>query len=315
MSTKPSLNGERSQFMLAGIAFALTVLMFSWVRVDPTMDRQFSVGVRWVTPPDSQIVSPQVDRVQVGVRGRLTAVQSLDPTEIDPIVVTLGERRNQQISIGPNDVTLPTGIKVTTIFPRAIDIELEAIATKSVPIQVRIIGHEQDSYAVGTVATNVDSVEVRGPASRVEPIDAVWTAPIDVTGLSATFRRTVAVRISDPLVTLDRNEVSVTVPIETPEVTRTLQNIKVLTLNSRYDSSVRPESMSVTIRGPKVVVDQLNEQVLHATIDLAAENDRPPSTFQRQPKVMNLPREVKLVQFHPTDFLVTTSKRKPALDE
>jgi YbbR domain-containing protein len=294
------------------IAFVLTLALFIWVREDRESAVTGYVPVSPVIPEGMVLVSDPVERVRVTVGGRWTDLNKFDPSQLQTIRLNVEEDTSGLVSITADMIKLPPGLRVTSIQPNYVRVELEPAASHSVPIRPRIAGEPAESFDLGDVAVRPPRIQVTGPESSVENLEYVWTEPVDVTDRTESFEKRVNLRIDDPYVQYDVDRIiTVKVPIDTQEVTRTLQDVGVVAVNTTHETDIRPETISVTVRGPKPIIDRMSGETIYAAIDLAAEDDKPPGTFSKPARIANLPPEVNLVAFHPTEFVVTTRRAPP----
>lgn len=291
------------------IAFVLTLALFIWVREDRESAVTGQVPIRLVIPEGMVLVSEPVERVRVTVGGRWSDLNKFDPSQLSPITLNVAADAGGLVGISADMIRLPPGLRVTSIQPNYVRVELEPAESKSVEIRPRRVGDPGGSFDLGDIKVTPERIEVTGPRSSVENLEYVWTEPVDVTDRTESFEKRVQLRIDDPFIQYDiARPITVRVTIATQEVTRTIQEVGVFGVNTSYAASVRPDTVTVTIRGPKPTVDKMSADSIYAAIDLSAESERPPGTFSKQARIVNLPPDVNLVQFHPTDFLVTTER-------
>lgn len=295
------------------VAFILTLSLFIWVRDDRQASVVAFAPVRIVIPEGMELVSPPIDRVRLTVQGRWSDINGFDPTSVEPVQIEASRESDQVIPITSDMVSLPGGLRTTSIQPDALKVELEVQESKSVTIEPRIVGEPRENYRIGEPKTSPGSVELRGPASAISKMRSVATEPIDVSGQTQTIERQVQLRLDNSFVSYNRDiPITVTVPIETLEVQRTVQNIPIVVVNSRQPMTTKPAEISVTVRGPKAVVDELNSEDLHASIDMSGIKESGEQLFERQPVVKNLPPDIRLVDYHPKDVVVSANREEPS---
>lgn len=295
---------------LKAIALILTLALFIWVREDREAVMSGDVPVRIAVPRGRVLINQPDDRARITVRGRWSALNRFNPSDVPPITITVDEDDDDAlVALTPDMVQVPVGVQVASVQPNYVRVETAPEATREVPIRARIIGQPRDSYRLGEVEVSPRSVELRGPESTVEALRFVTTEPIDVTDIHEETHKRVRLRLEDPLLQYDLDRpITVTLPIETQEVVRTIQGVPVAAINTTAQTTIAPRNVSVTVRGPKAIVDALNADSVQAWLDLSAEDNRPLGTFQKQVEIKNLPPGVQLVSFHPTDFRVTTRR-------
>lgn len=294
---------------LKAAAFVITLVLFIWVRDDREATVVATAPVRLIIPENMVMVSAPVDRVRLTVRGRWSDVSRFDPTEVQAISLEASLEHDQTIVVSEDAVILPGSLQVVNIQPELIRLQLEPLRRKRVKIQPRVVGQPRDSYRLGAIEIEPAELEFSGPENVIEAMDAVWTEPIDISDRTQSIDRRVQVRPDSPLVRHDSNTpITIRIPIETLEVTRTVQNVQVRAVNTTKETTIFPASITATIRGPKPVVDAFDSESIFATIDLAVEERRGAGTFEKQPAIKNLPSNLTLVDFHPKDVIVTTRK-------
>lgn len=297
------------------IAFVLTLALFIWVREDRQSAVQAFVPVRVQFPEGMVLVSDPPERLRVTVIGRWSDLNTFDPSQVPAVSVEADEDTNGLVSISSDMIELPPGLRIDTIQPNFVRVELEPGATRSVPLRPRIVGEPGQSFALGEVSVRPQRVPVTGPRSSITDLEYLWTEPVDITDRTESFDKRVQLRVDDPLIQYDVDRpITVRVPITTEEVTRTIQEVSVVGVNTTYAIKIRPNSATVTVRGAKPIVDKMSPDSIYAAIDLSEESRKPPGTFSKTARIANLPPDVNLVQFHPNDFLVTTTRaeREPA---
>jgi len=300
-------------WVFKAVAFILTLSLFIWVRDDRQASVVAFAPLRIVIPDGMELVSPPLDRVRLTVRGRWSEVNSFDPTSVDPIPVEATREAEQLIPITASMVRLPNGLRPTSIQPDVVKVRLEEEDRKTVRVKLRIVGEPRDNYRLGEIQIDPPQVGISGPKSAIADVDFISTEPIDVTGQSQTIRRQLQLRPENPMVSYELKEpLSVVIPIETVEVQRTLQNISVIIVNSPRPADVTPQTVSATVRGPKVAVDQLDPGSIQARVDMADTEAKPPGNFERQPVIKPLPSDVNLVDYFPKDVIVTTRPVQPS---
>src|SRR5690554_3788188 len=179
-----------------------------------------------------------------------------------------------------------------------------------VPIILQTTGQPQSSYVVEGIDVNPARVAIRGPRSRLDRINSVQTEPVDVSNRNESFERNVQLRVDDGLVRVDYDSrISVEVRIGSELDTRTLEDVPITGVNTSLQVDISPSTTSVTVRGPKGVVDALDPDVVRAEIDLNEEDRRPAGTFSKTVEIQNLPPSVELIRVYPDRFRVVTDER------
>lgn len=132
---------------------------------------------------------PQVEIRVVGDKRRLGQIRERDlRISIDLTDLAAGDH---VVNLSPSNVTaydLPTGVRLEDIQPNRINVKLESVAAKEVPIKVRTRGQLEDGYEMASEPiASPEKVRVRGPASVIEKLTEVSTEIIDISDKKSDF--------------------------------------------------------------------------------------------------------------------------------
>ncbi|MEZ4460009.1 MAG: CdaR family protein [bacterium] len=297
-------------FAVKVVALLITLWLSIWVRNDREATVVAHAAIRIEIPDNMVLVTQPIERVRLTVRGRSSDVNRFDPTEVPPLSVVASDEPDQMLTFTPDMVQLPQGLEVAQITPEFARVRLEPIARKKVPISPRLGGEPRADYVVGHVEVTPPTIELSGPASSIAKVQAVNTELVDITDRSQSIERRVQLRVDDPLIRYDAaTTVMIKIPIDTAEVTRSINGVRLLAVNTTRLATIAPATLNVSLRGPKAAIDSLSPGELLATVDLEQEDHRGAGTYEKQPVVKNLPTGVTLVDYHPKNVIVSTIAR------
>lgn len=209
----------------------VVIAVFIWLYVmsneSPDYERTFS-GVA-VAIENTALLSNEYDlsvisgygaRADITVTGKKSDLISYSLEDIIPSVDVSGIKApgKHQLSIS---VTTPDGCATNSVSPTSIEVYVDRIATKTVPVKVNIVSVQHDqSITLGVATPDVSAVTVSGPATV---IDAAEAAVVDLelgeltTGISARGALRVVTEdgatVDNPYLTLSQNSVGVDVPV------------------------------------------------------------------------------------------------------
>lgn len=139
-------------------------------------------------PAGTMVVSPLPDAVDVRVRGPFTPLRQLDPSKLDAVVDLIearpGERR---YALAPEDINVPRNVEVISISPPEIQIELDSIAEKQVPILPDLQGRPAAGWALEDAAAEPRVARIAGPSGALARTAAVRTEPVSIEGREGSF--------------------------------------------------------------------------------------------------------------------------------
>ena len=220
---------ENWTLKLLSLLFALILWMFIMG------ERRQEVGYRVPLelqniPADLMIANEVPSLVDVRVSGPRTLLMKVSPNDISIAVdltdlqpgLTTFKRLEERLN-------LPSGLRVTRLSPSFIDLKLERIKQKKVPVQIALVGEPLQGYQVGKVLATPSQVLIEGAESELKSVSSVTTEQVDLHGVNQGFSQIV------PLVHLGTytyfkdektTEIQVEIlPVETPEETESPETV------------------------------------------------------------------------------------------
>ena len=139
-------------------------------------------------PPGMMVANDVPSLIDVRISGPRTLLMNLRPNDISISVdlkdlqpgLTTFRRLEEHLNI-------PSALKVTRVSPSFVDIKLERIKDKKVPIKVVLTGAPADGYEVVSTSANPARVTVEGAESEVKNVEEVPTEAVDVAGAKESF--------------------------------------------------------------------------------------------------------------------------------
>ena len=84
-------------------------------------------------------------------------------------------------------LNLPSGLRVTRLSPSFIDLKLERIKQKLVPIKVALTGEPLSGFKVESVRVVPDEVIIEGGETELKSVSEVTTGEVDLNGVNEGF--------------------------------------------------------------------------------------------------------------------------------
>ena len=180
----------------------LASLLYAHVVTEQERERVVNVSIAVVGLADTLTATGELpQRVQVKVRGKwkdlirlgLTRpVLSLDlaASKPGPFRTSITGEDVQRRALSADLARLVTVTEV--LEPRSVDLEVEAKASRYVPVRARVIGALPTGYRIdGAIRVEPDSVRVQGPTRALQEMDTLYTVPVDITGERERIQRQV----------------------------------------------------------------------------------------------------------------------------
>jgi YbbR domain-containing protein len=138
-------------------------------------------------PAGLEIVEPPVAAIDITLRAPNRLLDEIGPSGlVARIDLDRATVLQQEYPLNTSMIAVPPGAEVVKISPSKVAIRLERTAEAKLELRPLVRGRAAAGYR--HVRTDIDppSVVVRGPESLVGDVKAATTAPVDITGLTAS---------------------------------------------------------------------------------------------------------------------------------
>lgn len=203
---------------LGMMAVSLLAAFGLWLNVasEPELATILRAPVQYKNfPGDLEISSSIVDSIDVEARGPsgLLRPDSKIAAIIDFSDVTApGERT---FTIGTNEVRLPRGIRLVRTMPAQLRFVFERRASRDIPVVVPMTGQLPEGLKLAKVEIEPPTLTIMGPESRVYAAKKAMSDPLDLSTVTESGTRAVAVFVDEPEVRFARKpQVTVRVQVE-----------------------------------------------------------------------------------------------------
>lgn len=195
----------------ASVLFAVALWMFVISRGQTDISLEVQVGFRDI-PTGLQLAGGKSRTVTVGIRGHERFIKELNPGDVHVYVDMGGLKRGvHQLRIRSRNVRLPSPLRVVSVTPSSLNVQLEESLKKTVPVRAVVAGRPGEGFKAVSVEVMPPEVVVEGVVSEVRRIKAVETVPVDVTSASDTVVR--EARVVKPGGSMSTEPDSVTVKV------------------------------------------------------------------------------------------------------
>jgi YbbR domain-containing protein len=200
---------------LLSLAFALVLWFF--VMGERKLEVGYTVPLELKSVPEGMMVANEVPSlIDVRLSGPRTLLMNLSPKDIS-ISVDLADLKPGLTSFKRLEerLSIPSGVRVTRLSPSFIDVKLERIREKVVPLRVVFSGVPADGFRLGAVRLKPEQVTVQGAESEIKDVTEVTTDPVEVDGAKESFTLTVPISYRGKYTWLNDSEaVEVRVSVE-----------------------------------------------------------------------------------------------------
>jgi YbbR domain-containing protein len=220
--------------------------------------------------------TPVLDDKTVTVSGPEDVVNQVANVAATINVDGLTDNVDQSVRLVPRSASgeLVLGVSLTpALTGLRIDIE-QTKFSRSMAISPLITGSPADGYNVVSVSVNPPVITVRGEQAFIAGTSSVTTKPVDIAGATADVVKTVSLDLaSGAEVTGGPPVVTITVKIQ-PATGLYTFSVPVTVANLGANVSIRGAlpSVTVTLFGPRPVLESLSPNDIPAVIDLSGED-------------------------------------------
>ena len=264
-----SLRRLTARWKLKLTALALAILLWVVVSAEQTTTQWIPVRVDPVVRDPEFVLAgdpePRIVRVRFEGAGRELWELAL---ERPVLVLPLREVGNaRSFALDPSMVSLPEGVhgvRVTDVRPAVVRVQLQRLATRTVPVRPRIGARSQQHYVVGgTPAVFPAEVRLTGPEEALAQVESVSTRAFELVPDDSTFSQRVFLDTTGLHgITLSTQEVRVRGRVDR----RADRVFAVVPVTAPEGMTVDPAQVQVTVSGPDRVVREIAPPSLRAAV-------------------------------------------------
>ena len=275
MPGQPFLGTVTRNGRLKVAAFGLALFLWVLVRVGAPGRRDLlvPVNIRLDDPGWIVLGDPVPAAVLVRFSGPPTEMVRLNGFGDMSVAVPITDVSDEEmvIPIQPGWVPLDgyRGVQVEDIVPSAIDVHLDRLGTRTIPVRVSTRGRLPEHLALtGAPSLTPNFVVVSGPASLVERLDSLDIVPVTLSDVGEQAAVETPVDTAGMgQVTVLPNVLTLRIPAE-ESIERVIEGVLVIVDpvvgSGRID--VFPEAVQVTVRGARSRVSGMEAEFLRAVV-------------------------------------------------
>ena len=155
----------RKNLGLRGLALGLAVILWWFVAGESNVHVGFAVPLEIRNIPSGMAITNKVDRqVDVRLAGPSTLINTLQQKEISAAVdLSVAKAGRETIPLSERSVKVPAGVRVERVYPPYVEVILEKLERKTVPVLPQI-------KAPSRVRSRIAKTEVDPPSLEVEAL-------------------------------------------------------------------------------------------------------------------------------------------------
>lgn len=262
--------------MLRALALVLAIITWYAIREAISFETVVSdVPVQIAHDVGWAVLEKSVETVDIRFRGARGDVADLTRDRIRVSVEARGDHVNRArvvAKIRPDNVRAPNGARPVLIQPDEITFSMDREGERQVPVKAEMQEPVPDGFDIERVQCVPATVLLSGPLSKLQDVDAVHTAPIDLQGRVQSFKTRAALVAPADFGTARLNPDRVQVEVEIVEhaATRVLEGVPVRLLTpggATRTMSVDPAQVRVTVSGRGAALGTISPSEVRAFVD------------------------------------------------
>ncbi len=284
-------------------ALVTTLALWFMVTTSYKVEIVKKLPLNFITASDLVVSADTIRDVEVRFTGPRAFIHEIMQKNY-LINIDLRDRKLGFISyrLYPELLRLPLGVKVTGFYPSEIATRLEKLKTKTVNVIPSFAGEVPYGYKIKSINIEPKTVEVTGPESTVIKAEEVYTEVIDLSQISEPMTRNIAIdaKYREKFKNVSAENFSLLIDVVPYVVSKTFTNVNLRVVGSK-SYSIAKDKISVSIEGPKAIMDKLSVQDVKASIDLSF---NAPGVYD-EAIVVKLPDGIRLISITPKKIKVS----------
>jgi YbbR domain-containing protein len=245
-------------------------------------------------PPEKVIVESSAFSVKIKMSGSKRVLETVKPSIRAEVDLSDAKDGLNIIEITSKNIKVPPYVKILSVIPQSIEVKVEPIIKKSLPVMVKISSDED--YVVANLKTVPSEVVVEFPKGYEVKEDAIRVELEKKCDREGNFVYQTPVSLgSENLLTISPPKIKVKWICEKKLEELTLQKVPVQIANKREGVKyfLKPDRIDLKIRGWSKDLKRMDlKKEIRATVKV---EDYPPGTYKVEPEIQ-LPEGIELIE-------------------
>jgi YbbR domain-containing protein len=175
------------------LALVCALLLWFYVMGERRLEVAYAVPIELKNVPQGMVVTNDLPRdIDIRLSGPRALLSDLNQKEVRISIDLVGLKPGVTTFSRLDDhLRLPGGIQATRISPSFVDVKLERIIDKTVPVRVRLVGQLPGGYQLVAVDVSPERVVVEGAEGEIAGVSEVLTERIELGEIKGSAELTV----------------------------------------------------------------------------------------------------------------------------
>jgi YbbR domain-containing protein len=256
------------------------------------------------------VFDQSTDTVNIRFRGSRDDIRFIDSDQVE-VKIDISEhndRLRQTIKFSPRYVKAPSRAHAVQFDPSEITVTIDRQVERVLPVKVVLEGELPQGVQMEQNTCTPASVKVRGAERLLSELEQVRTVPVSLDGRYNSFKTHVAVASAGQPWTVLPERVTAEVSLVERVATRRIENSMVRPMLASDDTravKIRPEKVTVTLRGSPQRIADLNARDVYTYIDCTELTE--PADYE-VPVRADVPAGLQVEKIEPAAVQVTVRK-------
>jgi diadenylate cyclase len=196
----------RVELAVAGLLSVIFV-SYVWFTMTRGLDTPmtFDIPVEYVNrDPGIQIISASPKTLRVDLIGSSYLARSVREDQINARIDLSNKGIGRELfSITEKNFTLPPGVVLQNVTPQVVEVELDRIVKKVLPIQVDWVGRLPDDLRIVKATLNPRRIPLLGGSRILSEISTIYTEELSLDGIKESGNRTAKLNIEPASLKID----------------------------------------------------------------------------------------------------------------
>lgn len=182
-------------------AFVLAIGLWFYVAGEETVQTDLKIPIQFVLAEGMVITEQKIDLLTISVSGRRDVISKLAEGELVCKVdfTNYKEPLTRAFTVERDLLPLDPEITVLEIIPESLEVKIDRLVQKVMPVRVVTEGESAPGYKVEGFVIDPISAIIKAPSGYLKDMLYIDTEPVDVTGRQKSFRKMVPLK-SVPMV-------------------------------------------------------------------------------------------------------------------
>lgn len=260
-------------------------------------------------PAGLTMTQPLVSGIEVRINGSKSKIKTLSALKLRYELGLSGVNIGlNSIPIDQDQIQLPSGVSIVKVSPTQVTVRIENEIKKELPVKIFLSGKPATGYMVASTIARPLSVTLRGPETAISSMEEVLTKPINIKGLSESFKKEIALDIAEKVqIVGSSNIIFAEVLIEEKIAIKKIKDILVKGNDTSFVYRITPATIDIEVKGPANIIGKLDkENNINVYVDLQGLK---PGVYIRRASI-TLPVKTTLVGVTPEVFTIKIINKK-----